>query len=138
MVFSLVSVIFPLYWLTISAFKLEQDYRAYPPVFFPSQLTLDSFIEVFTKNQLMNNLINYIFPEGEKVDDAFGIPLNLIVDKHGKLLKSYNRYSGEMRVHPRGLYYIKDKDVREIDFSQMDTLNFDWEPFICTGSGCKL
>ena len=58
LVFSLVSVIFPLYWLTISAFKLEQDYRAYPPVFFPSQLTLDSFIEVFTKNQLMNNLIN--------------------------------------------------------------------------------
>ncbi len=57
-VFSLVSVIFPLYWLTISAFKPEQDYRAYPPVFFPSQLTLDSFIEVFTKNQLMNNLIN--------------------------------------------------------------------------------
>lgn len=57
-VFSLVSVIFPLYWLTISAFKLEQDYRAYPPVFFPSQLTLNSFIEVFTKNQLMNNLIN--------------------------------------------------------------------------------
>ena len=57
-VFSLVSVIFPLYWLTISAFKLEQDYRASPPVFFPSQLTLDSFIEVFTKNQLMNNLIN--------------------------------------------------------------------------------
>ena len=57
-VFSLVAVIFPLYWLTISAFKLEQDYRAYPPVFFPSQLTLDSFIEVFTKNQLMNNLIN--------------------------------------------------------------------------------
>ena len=57
-VFSLVSVIFPLYWLAISAFKLEQDYRAYPPVFFPSQLTLDSFIEVFTKNQLMNNLIN--------------------------------------------------------------------------------
>ena len=57
-VFSLVAVIFPLYWLTISAFKLEQDYRAYPPAFFPSQLTLDSFIEVFTKNQLMNNLIN--------------------------------------------------------------------------------
>ena len=57
-VFSLVAVIFPLYWLTISAFKLEQDYRAYPPVFFPNQLTLDSFIEVFTKNQLMNNLIN--------------------------------------------------------------------------------
>ena len=57
-VFSLVAVIFPLYWLAISAFKLEQDYRAYPPVFFPSQLTLDSFIEVFTKNQLMNNLIN--------------------------------------------------------------------------------
>lgn len=91
-----------------------------------------------TNENKWNNLINYIFPEGEKVDDAFGIPLNLIVDKHGRLVKSYNRYSGEMRVYPRELYDIKDKDVREIDFSQMDTLSFDWEPYTCTGSDCKL
>ena len=58
LVVSLVGVLFPLYWLFISAFKLEQDYRAYPPVFFPKELTLDSFIEVFTQNQLLENLIN--------------------------------------------------------------------------------
>ena len=58
LVASLVSVIFPLYWLALSAFKLDRDHRAYPPVFFPSELTLDHFIEVFTKNQLWENLIN--------------------------------------------------------------------------------
>lgn len=58
LVVSLVGVLFPLYWLFISAFKLEQDYRAYPPVFFPKELTLDSFIEVFTQNQLLENLLN--------------------------------------------------------------------------------
>ena len=58
LVVSLVGVLFPLYWLFISAFKLEQDYRAYPPVFFPKELTLDSFIEVFIQNQLLENLIN--------------------------------------------------------------------------------
>lgn len=85
-----------------------------------------------------NNLINYIFPEGEKVNDAFDIPLNLIVDKHGRLLKSYKRYSKEMRVYPRELYDIKDVDIRETDFLQMDTLDLDWEPYICTGKDCKL
>lgn len=55
---SLVSVIFPIYWLFISAFKKEAEYRSYPPVFWPSEWTLDSFIEVFTKNQLLSNLLN--------------------------------------------------------------------------------
>ena len=55
---SLVGVVFPLYWLALSAFKLDQDHRAYPPVFFPDEFTLDHFIEVFTKNQLLENLVN--------------------------------------------------------------------------------
>ena len=58
LVASLVGVIFPLYWLALSAFKLDRDHRSYPPVFFPSEFTLDHFIEVFTKNQLLQNLIN--------------------------------------------------------------------------------
>lgn len=55
---SLIGVVFPLYWLALSAFKLDRDHRAYPPVFFPSEFTLNHFIEVFTKNQLLENLIN--------------------------------------------------------------------------------
>ena len=57
-IFSMVAVLFPLYWLGISAFKLEQDYLAYPPVLFPTRFTLDSFVEIFTKNQLWENLLN--------------------------------------------------------------------------------
>lgn len=55
---SVVGVVFPLYWLALSAFKVDADQRAYPPVFFPNRFTLDSFIEVFTKNQLLQNLTN--------------------------------------------------------------------------------
>lgn len=57
-VFSLIAVLFPLYWLGISAFKVEQDYLAYPPVLIPTRFTLDSFIEIFTKNRLWKNLGN--------------------------------------------------------------------------------
>lgn len=58
LVCSLVSVLFPLYWLLLSAFKLDRDHRSYPPVFFPKEFTLDHFVEVFTQNQLLDNLIN--------------------------------------------------------------------------------
>lgn len=57
-VVSLIAVLFPLYWLGISAFKVEQDYLAYPPVLIPTRFTLDSFIEIFTKNRLWKNLGN--------------------------------------------------------------------------------
>ena len=57
-VFSLIAVLFPLYWLGISAFKVEQDYLAYPPVLIPTRFTLSSFIEIFTKNRLWKNLGN--------------------------------------------------------------------------------
>lgn len=55
---SVIAVLFPVYWLIISAFKVEQDYLAYPPVLFPTQFTLDSFVEVFTRDNLLGNLIN--------------------------------------------------------------------------------
>ncbi len=57
-VVSLIAVLFPLYWLGISAFKLEQDYLAYPPVIFPTRFTLESFVDIFTKNKLWENLLN--------------------------------------------------------------------------------
>lgn len=39
MVFSL----FPVYWMFLTAFKRQQDWFAWPPVFFPKSLTLSSF-----------------------------------------------------------------------------------------------
>lgn len=55
---SLVIVLFPLYWLLTSSFKLEQEYLAYPPVIIPSVLTLDSYIEVFTRDKILSTFIN--------------------------------------------------------------------------------
>ena len=55
---SVISVLFPVYWLVISAFKVEQDYLSYPPVLFPTRFTLDSFIEVFTRDNIMQYFTN--------------------------------------------------------------------------------
>ena len=49
---SLLIVNFPLYWLIISAFKLEQDYLAFPPILLPLRYTLNSFTEIFTRDKI--------------------------------------------------------------------------------------
>ena len=49
---SLLIVSFPLYWLIISAFKLEQDYLAFPPILLPLRYTLNSFTEIFTRDKI--------------------------------------------------------------------------------------
>lgn len=51
-ILSCVITLFPLYWLFISAFKVEQDYLAYPPVLFPNRFTLDSFREIFVRDRV--------------------------------------------------------------------------------------
>ena len=60
LVTALIVVLFPLYWLVTNAFKLEQEYRAYPPVIWPSQLTMENFVKIFTESQLMESLGNSI------------------------------------------------------------------------------
>ena len=55
---SVISVLFPVYWLVISAFKLEQDYLADPPILVPTRYTLDSFIEVFTRDNVLQYFSN--------------------------------------------------------------------------------
>lgn len=57
-VVSVLAVLFPLYWLMTSAFKLSQDYLAYPPVLLPKRLTPDSFREIFSRDQLMTQFMN--------------------------------------------------------------------------------
>ena len=40
---SLILIVFPLYWLITSSFKIEGEYLSNPPVLFPSIFTLDSY-----------------------------------------------------------------------------------------------
>ena len=49
---SLVSVIFPVYWLITSSLKMSQEYIAYPPVLVPTKIVFDSYVEVFTRDGL--------------------------------------------------------------------------------------
>lgn len=56
----LVIVLFPFYWMVTNAFKLEQEYYAKPPVMFPSKPTIQNFVDIVTKYELVKGLINSI------------------------------------------------------------------------------
>ena len=56
----MIIIIFPFYWLLSSAFKLEQDYFAQPPVIIPLQGTFRNFIDVFAKFGATKALYNSI------------------------------------------------------------------------------
>lgn len=57
---SVLSVLFPLYWLITGSFKPEQDYLAYPPVLIPTSATLNSYLEVFTRDKLLDYFLNTV------------------------------------------------------------------------------
>lgn len=57
-IISMALVLFPLYWLVTSSFKVKADYLAYPPVLFPSRFTLESYDSIFGKDQLWLNFFN--------------------------------------------------------------------------------
>lgn len=44
---SLVVIAFPLYWLAITSVKIGQEIATWPPVFIPSQVTLENYYAVF-------------------------------------------------------------------------------------------
>lgn len=61
---SLILIVFPLYWLITSSFKIEGEYLSNPPVLFPGIFTLDSYQEIFGKNQLLQHFMNTLIVAG--------------------------------------------------------------------------
>lgn len=55
---SMVLILFPLYWLVTSSFKIKGEYLAYPPVLFPSRFTAESYQSVLGNGQLGLNFFN--------------------------------------------------------------------------------
>ena len=53
-------VLFPFYWMVTNAFKVEQEYYANPPVMFPSKFTMQNFVDIVRKYELVKGLINSI------------------------------------------------------------------------------
>lgn len=56
----MIIILFPFYWLASSAFKLEQDYLAQPPIIIPLRGTLQNFADVFLKFGAARALFNSI------------------------------------------------------------------------------
>ncbi len=47
----LIWTIFPLYWMVITAFKPLEEFMTYPPTFWPSEWTLDNFVEALVRQK---------------------------------------------------------------------------------------
>ena len=57
-------IIFPLYWLITSSLKIEGEYWSNPPVIVPSQLTAESYQNIFGKDQIWQNFMNTVIVAG--------------------------------------------------------------------------
>jgi multiple sugar transport system permease protein len=53
-------MIFPVYWLIITSLKIGSEVSAYPPIFIPSVLTIENYINVFAKQGIGLNLYNSV------------------------------------------------------------------------------
>jgi multiple sugar transport system permease protein len=47
----LIWTIFPLYWMVITAFKPLDEFMTYPPTFWPTEWTLDNFVEALVRQK---------------------------------------------------------------------------------------
>lgn len=57
-VVTMTAILFPIYWLITSSFKIKADYLSNPPILIPVRFTLDSFGEVFAKDGLVRHFMN--------------------------------------------------------------------------------
>ncbi|MCC6629281.1 MAG: carbohydrate ABC transporter permease [Chloroflexi bacterium] len=56
--------LFPIYWMLINAFKLPRDILIYPPVWVPSELTLENFDVAVTRYAGLRALTNSLVAAG--------------------------------------------------------------------------
>lgn len=56
----MIMVIFPLYWLASNSVKTAAEYLKNPPVIIPTKVTLDNYIQIFTKSEAGRSLYNTV------------------------------------------------------------------------------
>lgn len=57
---ALIIILFPIYWMIISAFKTPSEILTYPPRIFPKELTLNNFITAFRDYNLLKITTNSV------------------------------------------------------------------------------
>jgi len=53
-------ILFPLSWVLLGSFKHPTEIFTYPPTFFPRQFTFENYVEVFTRTEMVNYILNTI------------------------------------------------------------------------------
>ena len=56
--FSVLIIIFPIYWIIISSFKTKEEIITYPPKLFPSAFTLDNYVNAFREYDIFRYMKN--------------------------------------------------------------------------------
>jgi multiple sugar transport system permease protein len=59
-----VAVLFPIYWMVITAFKTRLELTSYPPTLFPQTIITDNFKEAFTGSQIPRYMLNSVIIVG--------------------------------------------------------------------------
>jgi multiple sugar transport system permease protein len=55
---------FPLYWMIVTAIKVPREVLTYPPTFWPSEFTLQSFRTLFTQTRFLTYFMNSVIVSG--------------------------------------------------------------------------
>lgn len=89
MLFLVVIVIFPLYWLVTNSIRIESDWMASPPNIVPAKVTFDNYVRIFSKGDVTKGLINSVIVTSVAtfLSVLFGIlaSYSLVKGKLGKL-----------------------------------------------------
>ncbi len=56
----MVVVLFPIYWMVITAFKTRLELTTYPPTLFPQTFVLDNYRDAFTNSEIPRYLLNSV------------------------------------------------------------------------------
>ena len=67
LVIALLIIIFPIYWIIISSFKVKEDIISYPPKIFPSQFTIENYVTAFQDYNILLYLKNSLIVTGVTV-----------------------------------------------------------------------
>ncbi len=116
------------------------SYGYYLPHYYYIRDTSAAFRRDDEGNRL-NNIAHYLFPNQPKPDNLLGIPVNFIVDKHGRVKQYYEiDTAGRQKLGTTPLWAIGNDRICDLDFNTIDTLYYTpgKELRYCTTKWCRM
>lgn len=73
-------VLVPVVWVTLSAFKTEKEIISWPPTFIPKTFTLENFVDVQGRIDIIRYIMNSVIYAGATT--ALAVIVNSMADMH--------------------------------------------------------